>query len=307
MKRGQTNISCLLAVDKPQGMGSHDVVNRVRRISGERRVGHCGTLDPMATGLLLVAVGPATRLSEYLIGHDKRYIARVSWGVATDTDDAEGTVVSRMPLPAAVDDPVFAQSLLDALLGDSMQVPPLYSAIKREGVKAYEAARKGSGVELEPRPITVYRADLITIGWLEGVPYWDVDFEVSKGTYIRALARDLGVAAGSVAHLSALRRCVAGPMSVDDAHSLQQLEEAADIRELSCDPVAALGLPCVEVDPEQLQAIQQGRRLRAPEGTPQGLVALICGAILCSVHECQGDVLVPRTVIPGGVIRGGGA
>ena len=175
-------------------MTSHDVVNRCRRIFGEKRVGHTGTLDPLASGVLPICIGPATRLGAYLTGHDKAYRATIAFGVGTDTDDCEGTVTRTGEAPAEAGDRSFAEQAVEQMLGPQKQMPPAYSAIKVNGKKSYEAAREGHIIELSPRDIEVYSAKLIAVrpGVGEQLPEWDVEFRVSKGTYIRALARDLG-------------------------------------------------------------------------------------------------------------------
>ncbi|HZL05264.1 MAG TPA: tRNA pseudouridine(55) synthase TruB, partial [Coriobacteriia bacterium] len=192
-RRGATDLSGILAVDKPSGITSHDVVAAVRRATGERRVGHAGTLDPVATGLLTILVGPATRLEPYLSGHDKTYVATIAFGTSTDTDDADGAVIQTVPVPGDVIDPDAASRLLASFTGEQLQVPPAYSAIKRGGQVAHRAARAGEPLAIEPRPVVVRAAELIAID--STVPVWDVRFTVSKGTYIRALARDIGAKA----------------------------------------------------------------------------------------------------------------
>lgn len=241
-RRGASGLSGILLVDKPNGCTSHDVINRVRRAAGEKRVGHAGTLDPMATGLLVVLIGPATRLAPYLTAASKSYVASIVFGAATDTDDGEGAIVRTAPVDERLHRPEVARQLLAGLLGDSMQQPPAYSAIKVGGQVAHRAARAGEALALDSRPITVHRAELLGI---EERPMlaWDVDFKVSKGTYIRSLARDLGERAGSAAHLAALRRTTSGSLSVADAHSLDEIAEAGAERrltELFCDPSDAL-------------------------------------------------------------------
>ena len=198
VKRGLSGLSLVVGVNKPAGMSSHDVVNRCRSIFGERRVGHTGTLDPMATGVLPICVGPATRLGAYLTGHDKRYRVSIAFGAGTDTDDAAGTVVRTGEVPDRVLDPEFAAAFVASLVGRRKQMPPAYSAIKVNGKKSYEAARAGNIIDLAPRDIEVYDARLLGVheGDGEELPSWDVSFEVSKGTYIRSLARDAGVALG---------------------------------------------------------------------------------------------------------------
>jgi tRNA pseudouridine55 synthase len=243
IKRGATDLCGVIAVDKPCGMTSHDVVDHLRRITGEGRVGHAGTLDPAATGLLLVCVGPATRLSDALMAGDKTYEARVVFGTATDTDDAEGAVIAAAPLPAELASADFARAVLAGFIGEQEQMPPRFSAIKKGGKKAYELARAGKPVELEPRRITIHALRLVEVG----AGHWDFEARVSKGTYLRSLARDIGEAVGSRAHLGALRRTRSGAVSVEQAHTLTKLEERAaqglvGIRACFLDHAAGFGL-----------------------------------------------------------------
>jgi len=194
-RRGATGLSGVLCIDKPQGPTSHDVVATVRRATGEGRVGHAGTLDPMATGLLVVLIGPATRLEPFLSSASKSYHATVRFGAETDTDDAEGSVTQTAAVPEAAFDPEVARAAVAELLGESSQMPPAYSAIKVDGTVAHRAARAGTPIELKPRLITVYEAALVDTDRV--VSTWTVDVTVSKGTYVRALARDLGRGHGS--------------------------------------------------------------------------------------------------------------
>ena len=241
MKRGESGLSLLVAVDKPIGLSSHDVVNRVRQVFGERRVGHTGTLDPLASGVLPLCIGPATRLDKYLTGHDKSYRVDITFGFETTTDDSEGepTVLGEADEDLFREDA--AQAFIVTTIGMHEQVPPQYSAIKINGKKAYEVARKGGEAALEPRIIQVYDADLHDCRTDEstGMPIWSVDFSVSKGTYIRALARDIGRAVGCPAHVSALRRLNVGSISLEDCVSLQTLEQLGT--QAALDPVAVLG------------------------------------------------------------------
>ena len=262
-KRGTSGVSCIVGVDKPQGMSSHDVVNAVRRVFGERRVGHTGTLDPLATGALAVCVGPAARLDAYMTSHDKVYDVRIAFGCATDTDDRLGEPIRTAPVPDAVCDPAFAAATLARFVGPQKQMPPAYSAIKRGGVKSYEAARAGNVIALEPRDIEVYSADLVG---LERDPhaeslYWDVRVSVSKGTYIRSLARDIGAAVGSAAHVERLRRLWAGRLSVEDCCSLDAL--SARGLDAAIDPVHLLGFRMAFLDEGQAKAVSDGKRLDA--------------------------------------------
>jgi tRNA pseudouridine55 synthase len=298
-RRGATGLSGVLAVDKPRGMTSHDVVAVVRRATGERRVGHAGTLDPLATGLMTVLVGPATRLEPYLSGHDKTYVATIAFGQATDTDDADGTVTSSMPVPREVTDPDAAARLLATFIGPQEQMPPAYSAIKQGGQIAHRAARAGKPLTLDARSIVVHSAELIAIH--PGCPAWDVRFTVTKGTYIRSLARDIGTRAGTRAHITALRRTATGTLSVDCALPLSAFDApltALDLATRFIDPVSALGLPALsDVD---AVAVAAGRAVPLPQHAtlePSGLVALCAGDRLLAIYRRDGDRLVPTVVL----------
>ena len=261
MKRGATDLSFVVGIDKPVGMSSHDVVNRCRRVFGEKRIGHTGTLDPMASGAMAVCVGPATKLSNFITFHDKAYLARIVFGAATDTDDAEGTVIRTADVPAALSDQAHAKAALDAMRGVQSQLPPAYSAVKVDGVKSYEAARKGSLIDLRPRQIEVMQADLAYIGRDEdGAVFWDVRFAVSAGTYIRSLARDLGVSNGTCAHLSALRRVRSGRLSVGECVSLEALEADPSIGRL--DPIWLLGVRYAAIEePRLVKMVTNGAKV----------------------------------------------
>lgn len=207
-----------LVIEKPAGITSHDVVGRVRRLTGERRVGHAGTLDPAAVGVLPVAVGQATRTVEYLSDASKSYLADITFGVTTDSADGDGTVTDVRP---AVD--VTEEIVRDALVefhGEILQVPPMHSAIKIDGRPLYELARRGEVLDLDPRPVTIHEIELID--W--DPPVAQVFVHCSKGTYIRSLARDLGDAVGTGAYMSHLVRLSTGPFSLDDAWTLSELE-----------------------------------------------------------------------------------
>lgn len=306
-KRGATGLSGVLLVDKPQGLTSHDVVARMRRATGEGRIGHAGTLDPMATGLLVILIGPATRLEPHLSSARKSYLAEITFGATTDTDDTEGQVVVTAAVPADLTTIERAGELLESLIGPSMQMPPSYSAIKVGGQTAHRAARAGSPLGLQPRAITTYEARLVEV--LDEPVRWRVAFTVSKGTYVRALARDLGVAAGTVAHLSGLRRTASGTLSVDDALSLEEaiaVGERGELLRSFSDPVHALGLPSVLVAPS---AIADGKSLRADavDGIADGERVAVCSedaSALLAVYRASGDRLVPDAVFPNGISRG---
>lgn len=211
----------ILNINKPTGMTSHDVVARVRKLLAQRRVGHAGTLDPAASGVLPICVGQATRVAEYLSESGKAYRATLYFGIETDTYDAEGTVVQSAT--TATLSRAYIESLLPAFLGDQMQVPPRYSAIKLQGQPAYKRARAGEELALAARPITISHLDIID--WQP--PLLTLDIECSKGTYIRSLAHDLGERSGYGAHLHALVRTRSGPFRLCGSITLDQLAEAA--------------------------------------------------------------------------------
>ena len=215
--------SGLVIVDKPGGMTSHDVVARVRRLAGTRRVGHAGTLDPMATGVLVVGVEKATRLLGYLTLTEKTYAATIRLGQSTSTDDAEGEPAGGSPATDIVPGAVDAE--IAELTGDIWQVPPGVSAIKVNGQRAYKLTRAGAAPELAARPVTVY--EFTVTGIRQQGDFLDIDAVIrcSSGTYIRALARDLGAALGTGGHLTALRRTAVGPYDLAQAHTLQELED----------------------------------------------------------------------------------
>lgn len=310
-KRGATGLSGVLLVDKPIGYTSHDVVARMRRVTGEGRIGHAGTLDPAATGLLVVLIGTATRLEPYLSAAVKRYEATIEFGSATDTDDAEGAVTETAPVDAALADPVSAREVLAGFVGEQMQRPPAYSAIKIGGQVAHRAARAGEPLDIPQRAIEVYRAELLGVegdASVETPLRWRVDFEVSKGTYIRSLARDIAESAETRGHLCGLRRTASGPMSLEAAVSLDDAMAAAEAGELATlwiDPVLALGFTAASGD---LAEIEQGRSIPVPEGCEAAEgepVALVDDALVRAIYRREGDMLRPQAVFPGGIARGG--
>lgn len=292
MKRGSSGLSFVVGIDKPKGLTSHDVVGKCRKIFGEKRVGHAGTLDPMATGVLPVLVGSAARLNRYMSGHDKVYKAVISFGVATDTDDAEGSPIRTCATPSEVSDRGFAESVLERFTGALKQIPPVYSALKHDGKKACDEARKGHVVHLEPRDVVVYSAELLGIEQFGGDVSWCVRFHVSKGTYIRSLARDMGKACGGVAHLSALRRLAAGRVSIDDCVGLDALERVGVAAAL--DPVMALGFPVAFVDDEGESRVRNGMTLsmkgRKLFGYPSALEAQRACACTSGISEYCGEL-----------------
>ena len=216
-------IEGVLLVDKGAGFTSHDAIARARRVLGVRRIGHMGTLDPFATGLLVLLVGRVTRLASYIQGDPKIYDATIRFGARTDTDDATGTVIDTAPLPDARS----IQDAMPTLTGTFEQIPPAFSAKQVDGVRAYDAARRGAPLELRPSVVTV---DGWTIRGWRSAEELDVTVTCGGGTYIRALARDLGTLTGSVAHLAALRRTRSGPFSVGDAIPVDALEPGVRLR-----------------------------------------------------------------------------
>jgi tRNA pseudouridine55 synthase len=256
-----TPLGGVLNVDKPAAWTSHDVVGRVRRLAGLRQVGHAGTLDPMATGVLVLCLGRATRLLEYLTGQPKTYLAEVTLGVATNTYDAEGEVVSRQPAPALSTEEI--DRALDAFRGDIMQRPPAFSALKRDGVPLYQRARAGEDVTVEPRPATVYEIALLHA---DGATI-QLRIRCGAGTYVRSIAHDLGQALSCGAHLSALRRTAVGPFSVERAITLERLAEPGALAAAMQPADAAVAhLPRIDVSEGDASRLLHGQVITAPGG-----------------------------------------
>ena len=259
-KRGASGLSLVVPANKPSGMTSHDVVNRCRHIFGERRVGHTGTLDPLASGVLPICIGPATRLDRFLTAHEKRYRVTIGFGFETETDDSDGAVTVRGTVGSDLLDGPFAKAYIAGLVGEHLQVPPRYSAIKKDGKKAYELARMGADIELEPRPIEVFESVLVDrFDDGEGVR-WVVDFSVSKGTYIRALARDIGRELGAFAHVVALERRQSGRLGIEECLSLESLEALGV--DAAIDPVRLLGFRVMFADDSE-KSVANGGKLSA--------------------------------------------
>ena len=249
-----TTESGLVVVDKPAGMTSHDVVARVRRAAGTRKVGHAGTLDPMATGVLVLGLNRATRLLGHLMLTEKSYDATVRLGASTTTDDAEGETIATAPAAGVTEDDV--REALRSFEGDILQVPSAVSAIKVDGQRAYQRVRSGEVVELAPRPVTVLAIEAGSFR-REG-EFLDLDLRVScsSGTYIRAIARDLGAALGVGGHLTALRRSAVGAFTLAEA--------SADLDHLSVIPIADAArssFPSVDLSPDQATDVRFGRTL----------------------------------------------
>ncbi|GAA4181001.1 tRNA pseudouridine(55) synthase TruB [Gryllotalpicola koreensis] len=265
--------SGILLVDKPQDLTSHDVVARVRRAANTRKVGHAGTLDPMATGLLIVGVGTATRLLTHVVGTDKVYEATIRLGESTVTDDAEGELVERAETQAvdAIGDEAIAAGIR-RLTGPIEQVPSTVSAIKVDGKRAYARARAGEDVELAARSVTIHAFELKETRRMPGLIDLDVRVACSSGTYIRALARDLGRSLGVGGHLTALRRTAVGPFDVADATPLDALASGsvpvAAVLRSPADAAARL-FPVLELDPQQAIDLGHGKKIKVDASQAQ--------------------------------------
>ncbi|MDC7123568.1 tRNA pseudouridine(55) synthase TruB [Cellulomonas fimi] len=290
--RRPTAADGLVVVDKPQGWTSHDVVARTRRLAATRKVGHAGTLDPMATGVLVLGVGRATKLLTYVVGADKEYTATVRLGVATTTDDAEGEVVAVRDASGISD--AALDAAVAALTGPILQVPSSVSAIKVAGERAYARVRAGEQVELAARPVTVSRFDVHARRSVvvEGTAALDVDVTVvcSSGTYVRALARDVGAALGVGGHLTALRRTRVGGFGLDVARTLEELAaepEDAPLAVLALADAARATFPVRELTEAEVRAVSYGQSLAPVAGAPDGTVAAVApdGTLVALVEE----------------------
>jgi tRNA pseudouridine55 synthase len=276
-------------VAKPAGPTSHDVVDRVRQVLGLRRVGHLGTLDPFAEGLLVVVVGRATRLAPFAAGWTKRYEGTIRLGVTTDTDDPTGEPVATSDGWRALDRAAVAAAL-EQFRGAQQQRPPAHSAVKVDGERAYRRARRGEAVALAPRPVEVHALALT------GYDAPDARFEatVSAGTYLRSLARDVGEALGCGGHLAALRRTAVGPFLLSEAVAPEQVS-AATLR----DPAALVAdLPRRDLTAQEREAVVHGRPVPDASGKGQAAqVALFADGALVAIAEVAGDALKPRVVV----------
>ena len=281
----------LLLVDKPCGLSSFEVVRKVRRWCGTRQVGHCGTLDPAASGVLPVAVGSATRLVEYLMAGDKEYVATLRLGVATDTQDGEGQVLATQSWEGIGRAQLVAAAA--AFVGEIEQVPPMYSALKRDGVPLYKLARQGVEVERRARPVRIDTLEILDVA----LPEASLRVVCSKGTYIRTLCHDLGRQLGCGAHMAALRRTRCGAFSIKQCTGIDQLEAlAAAGRPLPyLAPAAALpGWPGLQVAVAAWPRLANGipptmaEVCGAPEVSPGQPVRLLAGAELAAVAGCRG-------------------
>jgi tRNA pseudouridine55 synthase len=277
----------IILVDKPTAMTSHDVVALARRALGTRRLGHTGTLDPFATGLLVLLVGHATRLRPYVEGEPKVYDATIRFGVETDTDDATGAPTRAAPVPSAAR----ISDGIAQLTGALEQVPPAYSAKQVGGVRAYTAARRGDPLVLQAAPVIVHRWDV------RGQRDSDLDVTIvcGGGTYVRSLARDLGAITGSAAHLAALRRIRSGHFDVADAATVERIKQGSTM--VLPARAAVPGLPAEELSDLDARRVAHGQAVRASTAGTRAALVAANGALL-AIADRDGDAWRPRLVFP---------
>ncbi len=303
--RRSCGLNLLFAVDKPAGQVTRALDNAVQDALHDDGVGHIGTLDPAVTGVVVLCVGQARKLISLIEeGKRKSYKATIAFGTQTDTDDAEGAPIRIAPVPDSVRDAAYARDVLARFAGVLDQVPPKYSAIKVDGVRAYDRARAGEEFELPARSVEVHDARLVDI-WQddEGVVCWECDFDVSAGTYVRALARDIGRAVGSAAHLGRLCRTASGNVSLADCVTLEQVMAAGceGIGEFALDPTKVLGLPVRRLTAAELEDVQNGRFLSAQDAIDESCVSIVRESRLYGVWQARDGRLRPRVNCPLGI------
>jgi tRNA pseudouridine55 synthase len=292
-------MNAVLVIDKPAGLTSHDVVNRVRRILGQKSVGHLGTLDPAATGVLPVVVGNLTRLAQFYVRSEKCYEGVIRFGFATDTYDADGEPTT--PTREIMLDLEEVRKQAAAFQGRIQQMPPPFSAKKIAGVPAYKLARKKQEVALQPVEVEIKDLEILAV---EG-PCADFRARVASGTYMRSVAHDLGQKLGCGAHLKSLRRTVAGEFSIADAHTLEELQEAAQqgrADELAVHPRKLLPqFPCVTATDENAALIRSGRAVNLPELSRERMVKVFYGQrdLIAIVTRIAGTLFHPGIVLVG--------
>ncbi len=284
-KRADSGVTGAVVVDKPAGMTSHDVVARLRRLLGTRKVGHAGTLDPDATGVLVVGVGRATKLLSFVTGSDKSYIGEIRFGAATSTLDSAGEITERFDMDFSFDEVAAAAA---GLTGDIEQIPPMVSAVRIGGKRLHELARQGIEVDRPPRPVTVHRFDVTPT---DDPLVYQCAVDCSSGTYIRVLAADVGAALGGGAHLHGLRRTAVGPFGLDAASPLDEpvLRPALDL---------VADLPQRQLTDDEATAVSYGRPLEVAQG-PDGLDVALVGpdGELWAVYRSDGRRLKPSVVL----------
>ena len=290
-RKSGRDVHGIVLLDKRLGVSSNKALQEVRRLFNANKAGHTGSLDPLATGLLPLCFGEATKVSALMLDDDKRYRVTLRLGQMTDTGDSEGNIVKEMPIPAFTEAGLL--SSLQRFTGPIEQVPPMYSALKHQGKKLYELAREGKTVERRPRRITIYALHLLGFD----SEYITLDVECSKGTYIRSLAEDLGHAMGSCATVTALRRIAAGMFRLENAHTLEQLEAMSDADRMQC--LIAVDaplrqLPAVNLSAEQATSINHGRQIRI-DGHAPGAVRMYSEQTFLGLGEILlNDKLAPK-------------
>jgi len=279
----------VLIIDKPAGRTSHDVVAEVSRRLGRAKTGHAGTLDPMATGVLVVLVGEATKIAQVLTADDKAYEGTLELGLETDTLDADGAVVRERRAEAALVDRAALEAAMVRFLGAGQQTPPMYSAVRVEGRRLHELARAGTEVERAARPIEIRRFDLVSFA----PPQADFAVDCSKGTYVRSLVADLGHALGCGAHLTRLRRTRSGPFDLARALPLAEVDHEAASARLVRLAEAVAHLPQAEIPPDHERSVLTGKPLKWNEisdrPAPAGMVALVARGVLLALAEVEPD------------------
>ncbi len=287
-----TGLDIILPLDKPEGPTSHDVVAMARRALGIRKVGHTGTLDPFASGLLLLCIGKATRIAEHLTGLAKSYEAVARLGITTDTEDRHGEAGEECPGWSELTREAVV-STMQAFKGDIDQVPPQFSAKKVDGVAMHRRARRGEHVALDARPIMVHELELSSLD----LPFMGFRVRCSSGTYVRSLARDIGEALGVGAHLTGLRRTSIGTHTLERAITPAQLGDPEAVSKAALSPLDALGhLPAVVVDQKSRDRLAFGQTVDAPETAEGGHITVACDGRLVAIAEVRAGALRPKKV-----------
>lgn len=285
-----------LVVDKPQGITSNQVVGNVKKATGIKKVGHAGTLDPMATGVLVLAIGKVTRLIKYIQDQPKEYVATAMFGVATDTLDADGAILSREPMDFDGDD---LEEIVPRFVGTISQIPPMVSALRKDGKRLYELAREGRVIEREARQVEVYELEILSVGV---PPYPEVEFRVvcGKGTYVRSLADDMAGVLGGQAHLIALRRTRIGSFGIGDSLTVDDLHNWPAYLMTASEAMSAL--PSVVVDDETAMGVRNGMRFvggpltQGPSGVPYAVLGE--NGELLAVYARADNTAQPEVVLP---------
>ncbi|MBW4934431.1 tRNA pseudouridine(55) synthase TruB [Marinobacter sp. F4206] len=300
-RRKGRDVNGILVIDKPVGITSNGILQQVKRLYGAAKAGHTGALDPLATGVLPLCFGEATKFSQMMLDSDKAYIATARLGIRTETGDSEGAVVEERPVAADLS-PENLESVLDRFRGDIQQVPSMYSALKHKGRPLYEYAREGIEVERPARPVTIYDLTLLAVRENE----LDVAVSCTKGTYIRSLVEDIGAALGCGAHVTALRRTMASGFTLDNAHDVPELEAMRERGEsldgLLVAPDAALSMfPEVKLAGPSLVSILNGQPVRITGQSQEGFVRVYGNegfvGLAEAITEGEGVKLVPRRLV----------